>query len=275
MNPISKAIIRFFVLFTFLPSTLTPMDELWSARHRGLSGARCAIVADPASIAANPSGMAFLKSIGASFSFTPGMLGLPELKTHTIMGGVPLSFGGIGIGLRRFGFDLYRETSFLAGGGIRINDEMAVGISSEFRRYAIKGYGTQTVVLLNFGAIREVHDILTVSGTIHNALNATLGKKPERIPRVISLGIVVTAVPEFLGTCEVEKSTRDPAFVKAGLEFRPLAYAALRAGFSTNPITWSVGCSVSAGLFAFEYGGTNHDVLGWTHQFELAFRWQE
>jgi len=275
MNPISTAILRFFFLFTFLPATLTSMDELWSARHRGLSGVRCAMVADPVSIAVNPSGMAFLESIGVSVSFTPGMSGVPELKTHTILGGVPLSIGGIGIGVRRFGFDLYRETSLLAGGGIKITDEMALGVSSEFRRYIIQGYGAQTVVLLNFGATRKFHDFLAVSGSIQNALNATLGKKPERIPRVISLGIVVTAAPELLGTCEVEKSTRDPAFVKAGLEFRPLANVALRAGFSTDPLTWSVGCSVSAGFIAFEYGGTNHNILGWTHQLELAFRWQK
>ncbi|MEX2116306.1 MAG: hypothetical protein WEB37_05415 [Bacteroidota bacterium] len=275
MNPTSSAIVRFLFLLSFPQGTAASMDEPWSARHRALSGARCAVYADPASVAVNPSGIASLESIAATISYIPGVVGLPELKTHSITCGVPTSFGGIGIGARRFGFDLYRETSLLVGGGVKVDDEMAVGVCSEFRRYEIKGYGAQTIVLLNCGAVKRLHEALAVSGTIHNALNATLGKKRERIPRTISLGVLVTLGSEFLGVCEIEKSTRDPAFLKAAIEFRPLPPVALRAGFSTDPMVWNFGCSVSAGFLSFGYGGTNYGVLGWTHQLDVDFRWQE
>ncbi len=228
---------------------------------------------DPDSLAVNPSGLAFLKLMAVSISFTPGIMGLAELKSQSALGGVPTEFGGIGMGVRRFGFDLYRETSFLAGGGVLAGNDMAVGACWEFRNYAIKGYGVQTVALLNVSVTKKFHDVFAVSGTVHNALSATLGKKPERIPRVVSLGVLVTAGSEFLAAFEVEKSTRDPAFLKAALEFRPLPSIAVRAGCSTDLMLWNFGCSVSAGFLSFGYGGTNHGVLGWTHQMSGDFRW--
>jgi hypothetical protein len=251
------------------------MDDYWSARHRGLSGARIAMVADPVSVSVNPSGLAFLESTAVSSSLTPGIGGLSELRTRIILGATPTEFGGIGIGARFFGFDLYKESSFVVGGGVSFGNGLAVGASSEIRRYAIAGYGAQTVALFNFGVSKKISEAFLISGVIHNALNATLGKRKERIPRVISIGVLADVGNEFAAVFEIEKNTRDPAFLKAALEFQPIPDVALRAGFSTDPLVLSVGCAVTQGHFSFGYGGTNHTVLGWTHQLELGFRWPQ
>lgn len=267
-----------FLLFVFLfllqSVTVRSMDRPWSARHRGLSGARCPLFADPASIVVQPAGIAWMNSLTAVASFTPEIFELPELQTHSIAVGIPLSFGGIGFGVRRFGFDLYSETSVALGSGIAMENDLAVGASAEFRKYAIKGYGTQTLVLLNVGVFHKFHEMLTISGTVDNILNASLGKKNERLPRAVSLGLVAALSQEFLSVVEVEKNTRDPAFLKTALEFRPFSSIALRSGLSTNPLQWTAGCSVSLGPFSFGYGGTHHGILGWTHQVDVDFRGQ-
>ncbi|MEX1140308.1 MAG: hypothetical protein WEB33_06550 [Bacteroidota bacterium] len=271
----SSPIVLFILLFLLHPPTVDSMDRPWSARHRGLSGARCILSADLASVAVNPAGMAGLESFSASVSFTPGIFGLPELQTHSVLVGTPVSFGGIGLGVSSFGFELYRETCVILGGGIIMNKDLALGLSTEFRRYTIKGYGAQTLVLLNVSVLQKFHDLLTISGTIENGLNASLGNKEDRLPRAISLGVVFTLDPAFLAVCEVEKDSRDAAFLKAAIEFRPVPSVALRSGFSSDPITWSFGCTISAGFLSFGYGGTSHVVLGWTHQWDVDVRWPE
>lgn len=251
--------------------TVSSMDRPWSARHRAMAGARCSLFADPASIAVQPASIAWMPSFAASVSFTPALFDLPELQTHALMVGSPLSFGGIGFGVRRFGFELYRETSIIMGSGILVdNSFLAAGMSAEFRRYAIKGYGSQTVFLLNVGALRRFRNV-TVSGTVDNVLIASLGTRNERLPRALSLGLTAV-LSEFQGAVELEKNTRDPAFLKVAVEFRPLPSVALRSGVSTDPVQWSAGCSVSLGPVFFEYGGSHHGILGWTHQIDVMFR---
>lgn len=252
--------------------TVSSMDRPWSARHRAMANARCSLFADLASIAVQPASISWMPSFAVSVSFTPALFDLPELQTHALMVGFPLSFGGIGFGVRRFGFELYRETSIVMGSGISMdNGLLAAGMSAEFRRYAIKGYGAQTVLLLNVGAVRRFHKMVTVSGTVDNAFNASLGTKNERLPRALSLGLTAS-LSEFLGAVELEKNTRDPAFLKVAVEFRPLPSVALKSGVSTDPVQWSAGCSVSLGPVFFEYGGTHHGILGWTHQVDVMFR---
>lgn len=267
-----SSLLLFVFLFLLQSITVRSMDRPWSARHRGLSGARCPLHADPASIVVQPAGIAWMNSFGAAASFTPEMFELPELQTHSIGVGVPLSFGGVGFGVRRFGFELYRETSFALGSGVAMENDLAIGASAEFRRYAIKGYGTQTLVLLNIGVLHKFHQALTISGTVDNVLNASLGKKDERLPRAVSLGLLADLSQGFLSVLEVEKNTRDPAFLRIAVEFRPLASFALRSGLSSDLLQWSAGCSVSLGPVSFGYGGSHHGILGWTHQMDVDLR---
>lgn len=261
-----------FLLFLLQSITVCSMEKPWSARHRGLSGARCPLFAEPASIVVQPAGLAWMNSFTAAASFTPAMFEMPELQTHSIAIGIPLSFGGIGFGVRRFGFELYRETSVAVGCGMVMDDGLAIGATAEFRKHAIKGYGTQTPVLLNIGVLHKVHELVVISGTVDNVLNASLGKKEERLPRAVSLGLTAALSADLLSVVEVEKNTRDPAFLRVALEFRPLLAIALRSGLSTEPLQWTAGCLVSFGPFSFEYGGTHHGLLGWTHQVDVTFR---
>ncbi len=267
------SVFPFALLFLFSSVTSRSMDQPWSARQRGLAGVRCVLVADPACIVVQPAGLASMNSLSIAASLTPAIFDLPELRTRSLSAGIPVSFGGVGLGVHMFGFELYREASVTIGSGIAMDDRLLkAGASVEFRRYEIVGYGMETLVLLNVGVIHEFHEMIAISGTVDNVFNAALGRNKERLPRAVSLGLLAVLSSEFLSAVEIEKNTRDPAFIKVALEFRPLSSVALRSGVSTDPFLWSAGCSFSVGPVSFDYGGTQHDILGWTHQIDIRFR---
>lgn len=238
-----------------------------SARHIGLAGLSTALPLDHVN-PGNPAGPATASSAVVSAALVPGLFGMPELRSTTVCAVVPVVPMVFGAGVRRFGFDLYEETSILLAGATRITDRHAAGAAVEFRRVAIKGYGSRTIPLLSVGVQFRLPGSLLVGGKTGNLLGMKIGR--ERIPRSVTAGISSVPVQGVLLSAEIEGDTRSPATLRCGVEVRLVPFFTIRAGTAWDPSRWAVGGTVSTSFSEFTYGGDYHPVLGWTHCVELA-----
>ncbi|MBI4418486.1 MAG: hypothetical protein HY563_06885 [Ignavibacteriales bacterium] len=260
------------VLLCVLPFSVVISGEPWSARQQGLAGLSVSLPSAHGNLIRNPAGIASIRSFTVHPSFSPGFYNLPELRSTSLILILPLTPATIGTGVRRFGFDLYRETSFVAGVGIQLHESLAGGIALEAKDIVIKGYGSQVVPLVTVGVQAGVSDRILVGGRIENILGAVLGKGRERIPRSAAVGVSAALGGGFLFAAELENDTRDPAIMRWGCEIRPVDAVCLRAALATDPDRWAAGGTISIGYAEFSYGGTFHPILGWTHVLELGVR---
>lgn len=240
------------------------------AKAIGLANAFVAIADNPWALYYNPAGLSSLKSIEISAFLIPQQFGMNELRTVSLAGNIPTSFGTFATGVSQFGFALYRETQISLGLGKRIDWGASAGITAHLTRISIDQYGATHVATVDVGLLAQVHDQVALGFNYKNLFGASLSS--ERLPQVFSLGASYLPIPHLTALLELEKDIRYPLVIKAGAEQTFLDLLTLRAGVSNNPDKFSAGLGVRYGSLEFSYAGYSHPQLGWTHQVELTFR---
>ena len=212
----------------------------------------------------NPAGLASLTRLETAFFFIPHQFGLHELKTISFAGGFPVSSLSIGIGVEQFGFALYRKTRASAGVAKEVGESVSGGIVFHYEHLAIRGYGSCSLLIVDAGVRAEPFEGFAIGFVAENMAGARVGTTGQRLPRSASVGCGYAPFHDFYVTLEIEKDARYPASVKAGIEQTVLGFAALRAGLSTRPDSFSLGLALTYANLAFGYAATSHPELGWT-----------
>ena len=238
----------------------------------GMANAFVAISDDPWAINYNPAGLTQIYTMQCSAFMVPEQYGLEELRTTAIAASVPLSFSTLGFKVEYFGFDLYNETEFGIAIAGKIDRNVSTGISLNYQRLDIKGYGTEGNFMLDAGILAQVTERVRAGFSIQNVTGTTIGKIGDKIPQVCAFGISWFPLYDLLLTIEMEKDVRFPASIKFGIEQIVLHVFALRAGVANNPDKYSAGIALKYSSFEFGYAAYSHPDLGWTHQIELSFQ---
>jgi hypothetical protein len=247
-------------------------DNGRGAKAIALGNAFVAIADNPWAVAYNPAGLTQLTTFQGSIFFVPRQFDLPELKTASLAVAVPFPFVSCGLSVEQFGFDLYRETSLTIAAGRTIDWGVSAGISLNLQRISIERYGSTQCLTVDLGLLARALDNLAFGFAMKNIAAAKIGSKGERLPQTLLMGVRSTPLPEFQLTLEMEKDTRYPFIVKAGVEQRFFDVLALRLGVASNPDKFSGGFGVRLSVFEFSYAGYSHAQLGWTHQIEISFQ---
>jgi hypothetical protein len=242
------------------------------AKAIALGNAFVAVADNAWAVAYNPAGLTQLTTFEGSVFFVPRQFDIPELKTASIAAAMPFSFASCGVSVDQFGFDLYRETNLTIAAGKAIDGAIAAGISCNLQRISIERYGTTQCVTIDVGLMASALDNLTFGCAFRNVTAAKIGAKGERLPQTVLMGARFKPLPDFQLTMEMEKDTRFPFVVKAGIEQRFLEVFALRLGASSSPDKFSGGFGVRFSFFELSYAGYSHAQLGWTHQIEISFQ---
>ncbi len=258
---------------------LIPFATLCAGENNGrgtravsLANAYVAIANDPWAVAYNPAGLAQILSPEVSTFFIPQQFGMPELRTVSLSAAYCTGFGTAGILAEQFGFDLYRSTEMLAGYGIALDTAFSLGVTLDVQRISIERYGASTRVTADVGILGRPVSGVTVGFCFQNVTSAKLSANQERLPQYMLLGISYSPISSFLFTSEIEKDTRFPLVIKAGVEQEFFDFLSLRCGVANNPDKFCLGLSVRYSSFEFGYAGYSHPELGWTHQVEVCWR---
>jgi len=247
-------------------------DNGRGAKAIALGNAFVAIADNPWAVAYNPAGLTQLTTLQGSVFFVPRQFDLPELKTASLAIAVPFTFASYGLSVEQFGFELYRETSLTVAAGRTIDGGVSAGVSLNLQRISIERYGSTQCLTVDVGLLASALEDLSFGFAVKNIGAAKIGSKGERLPQILLMGARSSPLPDFQLTLEMEKDTRYPFTVKAGVEQRFFDILALRLGAASNPDKFSGGFGIRFSYFEFSYAGYSHAQLGWTHQLEISFQ---
>ncbi len=200
-----------------------------------------------------------------------GMKGLQTMAMGYVH---PLKKGVLGIGISRFGDDLYNVHAFGVAYS-RVLETISLGVRLNYQQTGIQEVGIYPTVTCDVGGIATLMPQLTLGATIHTLLAVpTTSASEKQIPTVMRLGLGYTPVDKFLLTAEAEKDLDYPVSAKMGVEYEIVKNLFLRTGIHTQPNLYTFGIGIHPKHLHLDYAVRTHPILGFSHQVSvsLSFR---
>jgi hypothetical protein len=240
------------------------------ARAVGLNGAFTSLSDNSLAIFYNPAGLGQLKYRDLSVFYNPAPFGLTELSTAAFTFAEPLKYGTVGVGLRTYGFDLYKETSILLSYGNSYKNRLYYGVNFNFYHLNIQNYGSASAIGLDIGAMAYINKFLRWGFFGKNISGSTIGTSKEKIAQIYRTGLNYKPLNEVNLMLEIEKDVKYPVSVRAGFEYSLLDYVDLRAGIGSEPTSFTGGIGFNYKIFQLDYAMYKSQDLGITHQGSLT-----
>jgi hypothetical protein len=259
-------------------------DQFGSARASGLGYATTALVGD-AGIHVNPALRAY-HSRPVAVVYARQSFGLAELRYGAAHLAVPIvtpgpergpvsrivASGGAGT----FGFADYREVHLNAGAaaGLRLGTTRAVhvGLNLRYHHIRIASYGGGGGLAVNVGLAVAVLPSLSFGTHALNVFGASL-QDDVPLPQTLAIGVGYTASEAVRVVVDAAKDLDFPLSVRGGLEVRPVAVFALRAGVASAPTRFTGGAGVRVGPIDADLAAEQHPELGWSPSMGAVVRW--
>ncbi len=258
------------ILFAIKSSSAQFENADIGARATGLCGAFTSLSDNSLAVFYNPSGLAQSKYMELSAFINPSVLGLSELKTAAICFSRPFRFGSLGIGIRTFGFDLYRESNAVLSYAGDFKERFFCGMSLNLYHLQIKNYGSAATFGLDAGALAYVTSFLRWGFFAKNFSGSRIGFSKQKIAEVYRTGFTFQTQTDFNIILEVEKDVRYPVSFRGGFEYFFNDYVYFRTGVSTMPVAFSAGVSLNYKDIQLEYSIQNFQTLGFSNQVSVA-----
>jgi hypothetical protein len=239
------------------------------ARAAGFANAFSGLANDVTGISFNPAGIADIKHIQGAFFYSPQPFGLSELALGSVNVAVPLNIGVVGVSLRCYGFDLYREISGTISFS-RIVADIQVGLNLHYDALRIKNYGSEGTFGIDAGFIIPLQKNLHCGLAVHNLNAPTVGSRRESLPRVFTSGFAYSPISNLTLLLDIQKEISFLPSTRFGFEYWMFNAIAFRAGVSEKPTQFSTGIGVRYRLIQFDYAVSVHQELGWTHSFSVT-----
>lgn len=259
-----------FILLILLFSTSVSVAQFENtdlgARPVGMNGSFTSLSNDAFAIFYNPSGLAQLKYRELGVYYSPSPFGLSELATGAMVYAEPTSLGTFGLGVKTYGFELYRENNIILSYGRSFSDRIFYGLNLNVFNLSIQNYNSATTFGVDLGAMAYLTDFLRWGFFGKNISGARIGASEEKISQVYRTGFTVQPREDVSFLIEAEKDVRYPLSIRAGMEYSLFDYIDLRAGIGTEPTSFSGGVGFKYDLFQVDYAIYNHQDLGITHQ---------
>jgi hypothetical protein len=269
---LSKAI-GVAALFTCLHYTsyAQSVSTLMGSRSNGL-GYASSCLDDEWSLFNNIGGLASVDkvTITSAYDWRPA---LPIGNRMAATFSVPTSIGVAGLGVFRFGDDVYNEQLLTAGFSNKFGIA-SLGAKVNYVQYNAEGFGRKGVVTVSFGGIAELTPWLSIGAYISNINQPSLSESDdEHLPTILVTGVGLTLSEKVFATVEVEKDIDYNPTWKTGLEYKPFSKASFRMGFNLNPNTIFFGAGFHTKKTKIDYALQHAVTTGLGHQATISYQW--
>jgi hypothetical protein len=223
----------------------------------------------------NPAGLLEQGERVVSFSYAPTPFGLDELSRGALSFVQPMPFGTFALSAERYGFALYRETTFGLAFSNQVSRSVGVGLAVNYHSLSITGYGSAGMVGVNAGVLVALSDEIRWGVATTNLNSPAIGAARERLPQTYSTGLSYTPISNVTVAVDVVKDIRYPAMLKFGVEYTILDMVNLRGGTATEPSVMHAGLGVRYSFMSFDYAFVHHGELGTTHLMSVSIVLEE
>jgi hypothetical protein len=255
-------------LFQNSPAQFESTDS--DSRASAMGGAFVSLVNNSSAVFYNPSGLGQLNKRYLSLYYEPSVFGLKEISTAAITYAEAFKFGTIGIGLRSFGFDLYRESKITLAFGDSYREMMFWGVGLNYYNLSISGYGSASTTGIDAGALVKFGEYLSWGFSARNIAGAKIGSSKQTISRTYVTGFRFNPLDMTNILIEVEKDVEQPVCVRFGAEISPVRMLNVRAGISSEPVSYSAGAGFRHGIFCLDFSFTITEPLGMSNRLNIS-----
>ncbi|MBA4054079.1 MAG: hypothetical protein C0490_05145 [Marivirga sp.] len=243
------------------------------ARASGMAYASSCL-SDEWSVFNNIAGLAFVRSPISSFTCDVQPAFKPFNKAAAVFVN-PLKPGVAGVGLYRFGDDLYNEQIITAGFSNHFG-LAALGLKLNYIQYNAKGFGRKGVFTVSFGGIAELTSQLFIGAHIININQPKLSSAfNEKIPTILVAGILFKPTDHTFITTELEKDLEYKPTWKTGVEHKIHKKFLCRTGFAVYPASGFLGVGFKSKKFSLDYTYQYVPELGARHQGSVSYQFND
>jgi len=241
------------------------------SRQSALGYAFTSVADDQWSVYFNPAGLSKIKNLSAGIYYSPAPFGLSELANGSVVLAKKFNFGGLGFSAKTFGFELFRETKISVVYANSFFSDFSLGLKITYNSLSIKNYGNDYSIGIDFGVLSRLSETFQLGFSAKNINRPTYGVNKEKLSQQFSGGISYKPLQNILLVTEIEKEVRYPFNFKFGLEYFPIKFFAIRAGYNTEPNNYFGGIGLFYSNFNFNYSFISNNYLGFTHSFGIDF----
>jgi len=237
---------------------------LIGARAAGL-GYATGVVEDEWSLFNNVAGLAHVDQLSASFAYEvrPALIGANRMAASI---SAPSKVGTLGVGIFRFGDDVYSEHQVSVGVGNQIGNT-SLGAKINYTQYRVESFGNTTALSFDFGGITRITSQLSIGAYITNLTQSKLiGTDGERLPTKLVVGAGFRPSDKLFVATELEKDLDYQATWKSGLEYSIYKKVFFRTGFNLNPNAAYFGLGAQKKNLKFDYAFRFNQLTGAAHQ---------
>lgn len=241
------------------------------SRAAGL-GYASAVLSDEWSLFNNAGGLGKAKQTSAAFAYEikPALTGANRMAASAL---AHLKPGTLGIGVFKFGDDLYSEQMASVGFGNQIGNT-SLGAKINYVQYRAEGFGTSKTVSVDFGGITTLTPQIQIGAYITNLTQSKLsGASSERLPTRMVAGVGFKPSESVFLATEIEKDLAYAVMWRSGLEYVVYKKVFFRTGFNLNPSAFYFGLGAHKKNLKVDYSLRFSQLLGTAHQASLVFSW--
>lgn len=264
------------IYFQVLALAITPWAAgqssftLMGARAAGL-GYTSAVLDDEWALFNNVAGIAGVGQASTAFAFEvrPALTGANRTAASIV---VPAKIATVGVGLFRFGDEVYSQQVLSFGVGNKIGNS-SLGVKTNYIQYQAEGFGTTTALTVDFGGITRITPQFSVGAYITNLTQSKLmSSDDDRLPTKLVVGLGFRPTEKIAIGTEIEKDINYGATWRSGLEYSIYRKVFFRTGFNLNPDAAYFGLGAQKKNLKFDYGIRFNLLTGTSHQASAIYR---
>lgn len=258
------------VLLLLLAETAVAQNTSTTMGARSASmGNSSAMLSDEWSLLNNIGGLAKVNETITAFSFE-AKPALPGSSRMAATYSTPLKLGTLGVGVFKFGDNVYSEQMLTAGYSNQFGIA-SLGMKLNYIQYRAEGFGTKSAISVSIGGITEITHQLSIGAYIQN-LNQPKLTDGERVPVRLAVGLSFKPTEEILLITEIEKDLDYNPVLKAGMEYCIHKKVFGRTGFNLNPEAAFFGVGFKGWRLKFDYAIQYNNALNFAHQASASYR---
>jgi len=240
------------------------------ARANGIGYAASGL-ADSWSLFGNVGGLAAVESVTGAFSYHAHPSFRPFDRMAAVVA-VPVKPGVAGVGVFRFGDDLYSEQVARLGFASQVGIA-SLGVQASYVQYTAEGFGTRGAVTLGLGGITRLTPWLSVGVSITSLSQPVISDDTqERVPAVLTAGLALRPSALVLVVTEIEKDLDYAPTWRTGLEYTAHKKFTARTGFMLHPQAAFLGFGFKGTVLTLDYALQFQQVPGVSHQATVGYR---
>lgn len=197
-------------------------------------------------------------------------VGISEITDLAAVLNFQTRLGTVGFAMHRYGFNLFSENRLM----IAFKKSFGMfhaGISTSYYHVSQGGgYGSAGAVGVDIGIAAELASGLWIGARATNVNYPTYGKSAETVPRDLSLGFSYQLAENTVLSMEAMKDVMFPLSLRSGLQMELIPSLFARAGFTSNPETYSFGFGYAPDRWSVNIGLQQHNPLGLSPALDLG-----